>query len=404
MSLVNDMLRDLDKRRAVSPTLSSSPELSPAARGQAVASGRAATALAVLAAVLFGTAAWYWLGTRGEQHSEVNRELASGVDSSVRMQSAELAGGAPIESVPPQSVSEPSPSLPRTGSRANPSEESEQPREAEVVAQPPSPMAEQRASSQSIQATGGDETLPSSALEERTEALSSAQPLAQPLAQPSAQPLAQLPSQAQPAKEEPAPMRVVDELSPAQLDIARVQEALALLAASDDEVAFELLEAHIEAAPLAHQSRETLIKLLISRDEFAKAEMLSDAGLALVANHAGFKKAKARLLIQREDYIAAADVLAARAPSASADPEYFELLASAQLAAADFQGSAQSYRQLIESDRSQSRWWYGLGISQERLGNTQQAIQAYRQALGGRDLSASLRRRSLERVNLLSGN
>ena len=400
MSLVNDMLRDLDKRRAVSPTLSSSPELSPAARGQAVASGRAATALAVLAAVLFGTAAWYWLGTRGEQHSEVNRELASGVDSSVRMQSAELAGGAPIESVPPQSVSEPSPSLPRTGSRANPSEELEQPREAEVVAQPPSPMAEQRASSQSIQATGGDETLPSPALEERTEALSSAQLPAQP----SAQPLAQVPSQAQPAHEEPAPLRVVDELSPAQLDIARVQEALALLAASDDEAAFELLEAHIEAAPLAHQSRETLIKLLISRGEFAKAEMLSDAGLALVANHAGFKKAKARLLIQREDYIAAADVLAARAPSASADPEYFELLASAQLAAADFQGSAQSYRQLIESDRSQSRWWYGLGISQERLGNTQQAIQAYRQALGGRDLSASLRRRSLERVNLLSGN
>lgn len=386
MSLVNDMLRDLDKRRAVSPTLSSSPELSPAARGEAVASGRAATALAVLAAVLFGTAAWYWLGTRGEQHSEINRELASSVDSSVRVQFAELAGGSPIESVPPQSVSEPSPSLPRTGSRANPSEVLEQPREAKVAAQAPSPMAEQRASSQSIQATGDDETLPSPEPQERAEA----------------QPLAQLSSQAQPANEEPAPLRVVDELSPAQQDIARVQEALALLAASEDEAAFELLEAHIEATPLAHQSRETLIKLLISRDEFAKAETLSDAGLALVANHAGFKKAKARLLIQREDYIAAADVLAARAPSASADPEYFELLASAQLAAADFQGSVQSYRQLIESDRSQSRWWYGLGISQERLGNTQQAMQAYRQALGGRNLSASLRRRSLERLSLLS--
>lgn len=204
------------------------------------------------------------------------------------------------------------------------------------------------------------------------------------------------------ALDRPQTIRSTDELSANEVDVIQVQNALKLLANGNEEAAFDALSSHVRVAPAAHQSRETLIKLLLSRGQTARAGTLADAGLAIAPNHSGFKKAKARFLITDKNYESAAALLSARAPEPSSDLEYHELLASAQLGAGDFVGAMQNYRQLLQFDGSQARWWYGYAVANDRLGNISVAKQSYEQALKGASLSVSLRRSSEERVAALA--
>ena len=209
-------------------------------------------------------------------------------------------------------------------------------------------------------------------------------------------------SVAEAAADESQSIRSVDVLSASEVDVVQVQEALKMLAEGDEASAFAALDAHVRAVPAAHQSRETFIKLLLSRGLTERAGTLADEGLLLAPNHSGFKKAKARYLIAGKNYLGAAELLSTRAPEPRSDLEYHELLASAQLGAGDFMGAIQNYRQLLQFDGTQARWWYGFAVAHDRVGNASTAKQSYEQALKGTSLSVGLRRSSEERVAALS--
>lgn len=192
------------------------------------------------------------------------------------------------------------------------------------------------------------------------------------------------------------------EFTPEERDTLGVQEALELIANNRAADAFARLEQEISANRYAHQSRETYAKLLISQGRLEDAVALIDSGLSLAPNHHGYKKVKARLLIAAGELSAAIDLLMTRAPSALDDVEYHDLLASAQLASRDYEGAAVSYTSLVQIDQNQGKWWYGFAAAQDSLGNAIAARQAYTQAIQQQNLSASLRRRSQTRLTQLS--
>lgn len=192
------------------------------------------------------------------------------------------------------------------------------------------------------------------------------------------------------------------EFSNEQLDTIAVQTALRQIANGQTDEADLTLEEYIIANRYAHQSRETYAKLLMSRGRVVDANALVDAGLALAPNHAGFKKVKARLLMASGQLSEAVDILISRAPSVADDPEYHDLLASAQLSSRDFAGAIISYSGLVQSNETEGKWWYGFAAAHDQLGNTQPARQAYSRAMQFANLSANLRRRSQERLGALS--
>lgn len=192
------------------------------------------------------------------------------------------------------------------------------------------------------------------------------------------------------------------EYSNEQLDTIAVQTALRQIANGQTDEADLTLEEYISANRFAHQSRETYAKLLMSRGRVADANALIDAGIQLAPNHAGFKKVKARILMSSGQLADAVDILISRAPSVAADPEYHDLLASAQLSSRDFSGAVISYRGLVQSDETQGKWWYGFAAAHDQLGNLEAARQAYVRAMQFGNLSANLRRRSQERLGFLS--
>lgn len=192
------------------------------------------------------------------------------------------------------------------------------------------------------------------------------------------------------------------EFSNEQLDTIAVQAALRQISDGNTEDANETLEQFIISNRFAHQSRETYAKLLMSRGFVEDANALIDVGIELAPNHLGFKKVKARLLMSVGEIGEAVSLLINRAPDITEDSEYHDLLASAQLSSRDYSGAVISYRGLVQHDQTQGKWWYGFAAAHDQLGNSAEARQAYSQAIQYSNLSANLRRRSQERLGALS--
>lgn len=400
MSLVNDMLRDLDQRRAGEALTASGESLKPAQPSAARPRARwlpIGVGLAASAAMMAGI----WFFGSGTRTSEVAIAIpAETVVSSVGGVSTPASVAAAVEpQLDEARTASDSLGVLTENERQLAAEEPLTKPVSEPVAESLSePLSEppvlQAATEPLISESSQAEI---DLREAKTDAPSRAEQKAQEnaiVANTTAQPTTAL--------DRPQTIRSSDELSANEVDVIQVQNALKLLANGNEDAAFEALSSHVRAAPAAHQSRETLIKLLLSRGQTARAGTLADAGLSIAPNHSGFKKAKARFLIADKNYEIAAALLSARAPEPRSDLEYHELLASAQLGAGDFVGAMQNYRQLLQFDGSQARWWYGYAVANDRLGNISVAKQSYEQALKGASLSVGLRRSSEERVAALA--
>ena len=384
MSLVNDMLRDLDQRRAGEATTASGESLKPAQPSTAESKSRFGFIIGGLAAsaAIFSGIWFFGLGTKtSEVDIAISTEAAVSSPALVN-KSVSVAGAVESNLDEVRTISD---------SSSNSTDNEMQPTAQEILSEP----SVLETPAEPLISDLGDSEI------DLGEAGIDAPARAEEKAQENA---IAINTTVQPATllEAPQAIRSIDELSANEVDVIQVQSALTLLANGNEEAAFDALSSHVRAAPAAHQSRETLIKLLLSRGQTARAGALADAGLSIAPNHSGFKKAKARVLIVNKNYESATALLSVRAPKPSSDLEYHELLASAQLGAGDFVGAMQSYRQLIQFDGSQARWWYGYAVANDRMGNVSSAKQSYEQALKGASLSVSLRRSSEERVAALA--
>lgn len=153
--------------------------------------------------------------------------------------------------------------------------------------------------------------------------------------------------------------------------------------------------------PEAHQSRNTLATLLFAQQEFIQANAVLDEGLALAPNHAGYKKIKARLLIPEGEFEAAIRLLNTSPPAITDDSEYFELLSSIYQQNNNHGKAIEIYQELIRTDSTVGRWWVGMAISHEALGNTDDALNSYQVALQTENLDARLRQYGQSRIRVL---
>ncbi|MDO9476086.1 MAG: hypothetical protein Q7L07_05180 [Pseudohongiella sp.] len=195
-----------------------------------------------------------------------------------------------------------------------------------------------------------------------------------------------------------ASSRVARELSFYDRDRQQVQTALQQWASGQQLTALQTLDSFAFENPQAHYSRETLVKLLIQMGETERAMQAAELGLAIQPGSAVYRKLKARLLLAANTPIEAVDLLAVASPAVSSDTEYHDLLASAYLAARQYEGAVGSYQALLQQNSNEARWWYGLAASLDALGRSADAGAAYEQALKLPALSEALRQASLQRV------
>lgn len=195
-----------------------------------------------------------------------------------------------------------------------------------------------------------------------------------------------------------APIRSPRSLNFLERDQLQVQEALSLANSNQNEMAMQQLREFVEANSNAHNSREAMIKLALQKGDSSTAQQLLQNGLSLDPNRAGYRKLQARVLLGAGQAEEAMRFLSANIPTIQDDIEYHDILATAYLSVQDYEKAALSYEALVQQNRGEGRWWYGLASAWDSLGRTRDAGLAYKQALDLPSLSAALRQRSQQRV------
>lgn len=388
MSLVNDMLKDLDQRRKSSDGGGAMVNLMPASDILPEKKNRILVLLALLLIVVAGLL-FFFIQNNGDSARQLNitPRVAQSTAETVPNTATGAVDRERAQAIVEESVSVVSEVSEQTDSTAMPVQSSQE----TVQSQPDVNMGE----------GGANPAL-------ATSASANTQTPEIPVSDTQAEPIQQAPV---PAQREP--VNIVNQppaenvkndaaMSPEARDTLTVQQALRMIANNDTAGAYAHLEKYIIENRYAHQSRETYAKLLMNQGELLAAYNLVESGLALAPNHAGYKKVKARILIADGQIDQAVDLLSSRAPSIDQDIEYHEILATAQLASRDYEGAVISYTSLVQQDQSQGKWWYGFAASQDSLGNSQAAKQAYNRAMQQANLSPNLRRRSQERLSALS--
>jgi MSHA biogenesis protein MshN len=413
MSVINQMLRDLDKQQGKIPSPPvAQPVFARSARG---AGWRWLIPLCLL--ILLGlqwqpqlvTSAWIWL--RGVVISDTAAPVAvspivasaavmetnSNIGNNSNANSSQPQPEVLTTAVEPQNQTDPQPHLatdpavvaastvtaaspveperaPQPSAPAAVSEVSSQEPELSGIALQPSavPVAASSSSSVTIAAEVPDET-PATALAAAAEATTSFEPESwtEPLAKPLAKPVVMAPSQLQ-----------IEQLpDQPDLQLTLLQQRAQQAAAQQQLLqAAALWQQYQQLAPDRALAYEQLAQLWWQQQQWTQlAQVLAQAQSRQIQSTT-LALQQARLAASQQQW---AQVLTALAqwPATAPLTEALPLRAQAQQQLGDYPSALASYQQLVQLQPDSARAWLGQALVYDQLQQTQAAIASYRQAL-----------------------
>lgn len=418
MSLVNDMLRDLDARRRDAPAPGPGAEKLVPSEDYRAKKSSSPKWLIWAPMLLVAIVAIVWLLTIGRGNSagqlpavQIASEPVATIEAAIAEETEELIAQAAAAAA--------AQTMAQLESRLQQLEAQNQAL-LEVQRQVPNPVMQSPQTSQTVMQQPVQSAMQPPVQQSLQQSLQ--QSIQQPMQQPVQsqgqqvsggvnQAWADLPAmtpEEMQASQSLAPASVSTPLtrSPTELNFEdrerlQVQTALQQWASGQRLTALQTLDSFTYENPTAHNARETLAKLLIQQGEPERAMQAVELGLAIAPNNTAFRKVKARVLLDTGNANDAVVLLNQNSPPVSADTEYHDVLATAYLANAQYDLATLVYRALLQSGASEGRWWYGLAASLDAQGYTQDAAQAYERALQQLNLSASLRQTSQQRLQLI---
>ena len=132
----------------------------------------------------------------------------------------------------------------------------------------------------------------------------------------------------------------------------------------------------------AHEpARQALVSILIDRGQLDEARRLLEEGLALNPAQAQFAMVLARIHVEQRNYAAAEDVLNASREAGREDAEYQLLLGAVLQRLGRHAEAADALINAVELKKQPAATWVALGVSLEATGKKPQAVEAYRRSL-----------------------
>lgn len=139
-----------------------------------------------------------------------------------------------------------------------------------------------------------------------------------------------------------------------------------------------------------HPARELLANVLTAEGRIVEAMDILERGLERAPEHMVFPMRMARLNVRQGNPEAAVDVLERGLPISVGDGHYHALLAGLYQQTGQAVEAAGMYRELVRSHPDQAIWWLGLGLSLEDGNQPGRAAAAYRRARNVGGLEAEL--------------
>ncbi len=160
----------------------------------------------------------------------------------------------------------------------------------------------------------------------------------------------------------------------------------------------------LELDPNHLQAREVWVALLLRGGETDRAERLLREGLKLQPKAFSLARMLARLLAERGAVTQALGVLERTVPPVTADPDFYGLLAALYQRSEQHARAVAAYRRVLAIVPDKAVWWMGMGISLEKLQRQDEAVQAYRRARATGGMSSQVNGYINSRLAALAGN
>lgn len=182
----------------------------------------------------------------------------------------------------------------------------------------------------------------------------------------------------------------LQQLTPSQLAENDYRDAANLLSQGRLGEAQEGFQRALRTYPEHIGARQGLFGLLVEAKKNAEAEQVLRDGLKLNPNQPGFALALSGLQYQRGDTPGAIETLQRTAPAAQGSPDYLARLAALLQRQSRHQEAVDYYQAALRLAPGSGVWLMGLGISQQALSRTNEAQDAFRRAKASNTLNPDL--------------
>jgi MSHA biogenesis protein MshN len=139
----------------------------------------------------------------------------------------------------------------------------------------------------------------------------------------------------------------------------------------------------------AHEVREQLAALVYASGDLPRAVNLLEEGLQLQPQRSSFRLMLARIFVQQQQLTQALAYLEGASPEIAGHVDYYAMQAGLAQRLDRQQLALTSYQRLLRYEPSRARWWLGYAIANDKLANYAEALSAYRQAQMVGQLSAN---------------
>lgn len=167
--------------------------------------------------------------------------------------------------------------------------------------------------------------------------------------------------------------------------------ALNLLAGGQTDRGLKALRAYVLGHPHALAARARYARELLKVGRGTEAEAVLRLGLKLTPGAADLARLLAHRLFDAGEPASALRVLLGAAPPVATDPEYHAFVAALHQQSGDHAAAVAAYRSILAVQRDNGSAWLGLGISLAAGNAPGEARAAFRQALADSRLSPAIR-------------
>jgi len=150
------------------------------------------------------------------------------------------------------------------------------------------------------------------------------------------------------------------------------------------------------------KAREMLAGIYIKSGRLIDAAELLSEGVKVAPEYSLFAKLYARVLLEQNNPKLAIKILENGSAAMDVEPDYFALLAATYQRINNHEKATDLYLQLVKLKPNAGVWWLGLAISLEKSGKTKEALEAYQRAQNTGSLKSGLIKFTNNKVSALS--
>ncbi|MDP1652911.1 MAG: tetratricopeptide repeat protein [Rhodocyclaceae bacterium] len=158
----------------------------------------------------------------------------------------------------------------------------------------------------------------------------------------------------------------------------------------DHAAALPALRRALELDPQHAKARQALLSVLASNRQWDEVRQVAQSGLALDPTRSGWASILARLQHEQGDTAAAVETLERHAVHATGDVDYQGLFAFLLQKRQRPAEATQRYQAALALRPGEGRWWFGLGLALEAAGRGDEARTAFGRAKETGNLSADM--------------